>query len=240
MLRVSLHAGPRSGVCPFNQLALCDIGYEALAPVADYTGRYVEEGRHSYPPVALNGYPRWSASLWDLVARVLALTFHPDAEHPRDEMTGVPAAASGAFAECLSALIEHVSADETRRTTLASAEIRLVHRPARRYVGRFDEHTRRPVTTKEFVFSPAYLHPGELLMHACATLLTGEVALPPRPALCVPPALVLEGVPHIRVDDLVEPARTGFLRWCAHGHGASLLPGLAPEALYARFLREAL
>lgn len=238
MLHVSLHAGPLKGVSPFNQLAICDIGYEALAPVADYTGRYLDDGPRSFPPVTIKGYPRWSASLWDLAARVLALSLHPEEENPQEEVV-LASAGPGAFAEALSAIIEHVSPDDTCRTTLAATEIRLVNRRAREYVARFEEHTRRPVTTEKFVFSPAYLHPGELLMHACATMLTGKATLPPRPALCLPPAVEVNGVAHIRIDELIEPARTGFLLWCACQRGVDTMSGLATEALYVRFLREA-
>lgn len=238
MLQVSIHAGPLKGIGPFNQLALCEIGYENLAPVADYTGRYVEDGGHTFQPVTLRGYPRWSASLWDLVARVMALTFHPDKENPRDEIVENTGGV-GAYAECVSAIIEHVSADETRRATLATAEIRLVNRRGHQYVARFEEHTRKPVTTAEFFFAPPYLHLGELLMRACAVMLTGEAALPPRPALCVPPAVEVSGVPHIRVDDLVEPARTGFVLWSANCRQVNVMSGLAPENLYAQFLAEA-
>lgn len=238
MLHISIHAGPLKDVSPFNELAICDIGYEALAPVADYTGRYIDDSPRGFAPVTLKNYPRWSASLWDLTARVLALSFHPDEGQPQEEVVSVMQA-SGAFAQCISAIIEHVTPDDSRRTTLATAEINLVNRRDRQYVARFEEHTRKAVTTEKFIFSPAYLHPGELLLHACATMLTGAAALPPRPALCLPPAVAVGDTPHIRIDELVEPARTGFLLWCACQRGIDTMLGLATEALYVRFLREA-
>lgn len=36
MLRVSIHAGPAREVSRFNRVDWLDIGYEELAPIADY------------------------------------------------------------------------------------------------------------------------------------------------------------------------------------------------------------
>ncbi|MER2538715.1 MAG: hypothetical protein ABTQ26_05695 [Azonexus sp.] len=60
-----------------------------------------------------------------------------------------------------------------------------------------------------------------------------------------PPPVTVDGLPHIQVHQLLEPARTGFQVWLTWSgkstveySGAPL--GVAPEALYSEFLRTAI
>jgi hypothetical protein len=124
MLRVSIHAGPMADISRYNLLAWLDIGYEKLAPIADYKVVLFQSGLGATPPYTLENYPRWSASLWDLTARAIALGLNadersetvPDVTHPRKGC---------AFASEISALIEHLPGGQSiRRRTLASASIR--------------------------------------------------------------------------------------------------------------------
>lgn len=245
MLRVSIHAGPMADISRYNLLAWLDIGYEKLAPIADYKVVLFQSGVGATPPYTLASYPRWSASLWDLTARAIALGLNsderseavPEVTHPRKGC---------AFASEISALIEHLPGGRTiRRRTLASAFVRQVRRRRGSYEAHFDEHTMKRHRTESFLFTPEVLRPAELLLHACLVRLTGQQEMPARPGLCVPQAIEHEGLRYVPIHGLVEPARTGFRNWL-HEHseppmeheGAPL--GIAPEPLYVKFLQSAI
>ncbi|MCL4761232.1 MAG: hypothetical protein KJ018_05505 [Burkholderiales bacterium] len=125
MLRLTIHAGPLKSTSRFNLVAALDVGYEKLAPVADYKATLFVAGVGVTSPVMLRGYARWSASLWDLLARALALTLSPDAARPIEEVPPVaPGGKRSAFATGLSGLIEHLpGGDELRRTTLGTVAV---------------------------------------------------------------------------------------------------------------------
>lgn len=72
MLRVTIHSGMPSEASRFNRTDWIDIGYDNLAPHADYKVMLFLTGYGALRPVRLLGYPRWSASLWDLTARAIA------------------------------------------------------------------------------------------------------------------------------------------------------------------------
>lgn len=75
MLRVSVHAGLPSQASRYNRLGWLDVGYEDLKPVANYKVFLFEAGVGARETVYLENYPRWSSSLWDLVARAMALAY---------------------------------------------------------------------------------------------------------------------------------------------------------------------
>lgn len=246
MLRVSLHAGPIAKISRFNQVAWLDIAYERLEPIAHYKTVLFEAGIGATMPIPLEAYPRWSSSLWDLVARALALGLSPDQDKPTETVHEVvPGEKHFAFANQICAMIEHLpAASVAYRKELGRVEISQVGRKRGTYVARFDEHAMARHVTAPFTFTPGYLRLPELLMHACLVRLTGKAEMPPRPALCVPEAVEQDGLRYVPIHDLVEPARTGFLDWL---HRFSEEPvehpsapqGIAPETLYVKFLSEA-
>ena len=73
MLRVTVHAGRPSQATRFNRQDWIDIGYQKLGVEATYKVVLWEQGIGARQPVYLESYPRWSSSLWDLVARAIAL-----------------------------------------------------------------------------------------------------------------------------------------------------------------------
>lgn len=100
-------------------------------------------------------------------------------------------------------------------------------------------------STEPFLFTPEVMRPAELLLHACLVRLTSTQEMPARPGLCVPEALVHEGLRYVPLHCLVEPARTGFRNWLhewseppLEHEGAPL--GIAPEPLYVKFLQSAI
>ena len=68
MLSVSIHASSPENAGRFNRLARLDIVYQRLSPVADYKVALLERNSDPVAPRTLAQYPRWSSSLWDLVA----------------------------------------------------------------------------------------------------------------------------------------------------------------------------
>lgn len=246
MLKVSIHAGALDSATRYNQLAWLDIGYEALAPIATYKTLLFQNGVGASVPTPIYDYPRWSASLWDLVARAIALGLRTDLDCLNEEVPVVESPAKRwAYARQICAFIDHVpSAGEIHRRTLASAEITMVGRVRGTYVARFEEHTLSRFTTEQFEYRPAYLRPAELLLHACLYRLGGKAEFPPRPALNLPKPLSVDGRSCVPIHRLTEPARTGFSTWLHHIgkppiEHAGAPHGIAPEQLYLKFLAEA-
>jgi len=109
MLKVSIHAGPSEAVSRFNLLGWLDIGYEKLAPVADYKTFLFQSGVGASLPTSIYAYPRWSASLWDLTARAIALGLRTELDCLTEEVPTVQREGKAfAFAKQICALIEHV------------------------------------------------------------------------------------------------------------------------------------
>lgn len=248
MLKVSIHAGPLSQASRFNRLARLDIGYERLAPIADYKLVLFTTGEGARPPATLRNYPRWSASLWDLAARAIVLCLPREGGAPDEELPPhEPAASRFAFASTVCAVIEHLPGDsELRRRTLATLEIVQHGRSRGTYLARLTEDAFGPSETAPFVFRPRRLLAAELVARAAAVRLAGSAyALPERPALALPDTVVEDGVELLPIGRLVEPARTGFVRWLAVHSEPPLFTedapsGLAPPAMYKQFLEEAL
>ena len=243
MLSISIHASSPEHAGRFNRLARLDIVYERLAPVADYKVSLLERNSDPQPPRTLAQYPRWSSRLWDLVARAISISL--PVEVPAAELLPEfePGGKRCAFIHEMCAILEH-SANDTRNT-LGLAHIKQVGRKRGHYVASFEEHTVKPFRTEAFEFAPAYFRPAELLLHACLQRLSGKAEMPPRPGLCSPPPVQVDGLPYIQIHQLVEPARTGFrtwLRWFSEPAiehpGAPL--GVAPETLYVKFLCSAI
>jgi hypothetical protein len=246
MLRINIHAGALETASRFNLLAWLDVGYEKLEPIADYKTMLFQAGIGAMLPAPIYNYPRWSASLWDLTARALALGLREVPENITEELPSfVYSDKRFAFADQMCASIEHLpTAGNRHRRTLSSLQIKQVGRRRGHYVAAFDEHTMKRHLTSPFIFRPARLQAAELVLYACLIHLNGKPELPPRPALCVPPPFEVDGQRFVQIHQLTEPARTGFVTWLYHNDTAPLEhkaapSGIAPERMYVRFLKEA-
>lgn len=242
MLRISIHAGARDNASPFNLLAWLDIGYDKLGPLANYKTVLYQSGRGVTLPAPIDQYPRWSASLWDLTARALAIGLREAPENLTEEVPVVVTGKRIAFAAQLCALIEHVpGADQQHRRTLATMALSQVGKKRGTYTAVFDEHTMPVRTTDPFIFHPAFLRPAELVLHACLMLLSGKAELPTRPSLCFPDLIEAAGEKYVPIHRLVEPAKTGFVRWLTYNdvsvtqHPNAPL-GMALAGMYIQFL----
>lgn len=239
MLSVSIHASAPAEANRYNRLARLDIAYSQLAPIADYKVYLLERNQDVLPPRMLKQYPRWSSSLWDLVARAIAISLPENPPETESVPEYVATAPRGAFIREMCAILEHSASDT--KNILGEVHLKQVGRTRCNYSASFDEHTMKRQQTAVFRFSPEYLRPAELLLHACLVRLTGTDELPARPGLCAPPPLEVDGKRYIRIDQLVESARTGFRTWLnwfsepAYPHPDAPL-GIAPEPIYTKFL----
>lgn len=101
-----------------------------------------------------------------------------------------------------------------------------------------------PKSVGPFEYKPEQLRTAELLLHACLHRLDSPSAMPPPPGLILPASVTYDGKPHTPLHCLLEPAQTGFLRWLSQqGETPTAIKGMrlgiVPEALYVRFLGEA-
>jgi hypothetical protein len=196
----------------FTQRAWVYIGYEKLAPVADYKTVLFQSGFGASVPAPIYAYPRWSASLWVWTARSIAPALRTDFDCLNAEMPYLEHQIKRfAFASKICALIEHAAPAGQSHRTLASVETAQVGRSRGTYVARFEAHTMARHVTAPFVFRPDYLRVAELVPHACLIRLHGKLEMPARPALCILAPTEKDGRRYVPIHRLVEPARTGFV-----------------------------
>ncbi len=207
MLRVSIHAGSPAERSVANQLAVLNIAYQRRAPLSDYSLSYSARGVGETAPAVLANYPRWSASLWDLTARALTQVLYRRSEPPA---LGKPDRRC-AYARRVNAVILRATADDFG-LELATADIEHTSTRRGRYRARFEEDV-LGVREVEFEYGVRVLEAADLLLRAICWAFTGKEALPPMPALIVPPALRIDGEERFHIEALTEPARTGFIRY---------------------------
>lgn len=210
MLKVSLHSCLPNKVSAFNVMGRLDIGYETLAARASYKTLMFTTGVGEQPPTAITDYPRWSASIWDLVARIICLTFNRvEAITPKE----LPRERRPAFIENLTAVIEHWPDGQNRNiTTVATAHLRMGKRKGS-YWASFESDLQSPVQSTMFLHAPAGINPWDLLARAYAWTVSEQFELPPRPTLCTPIPLQDGDRSLVLLDTVPEPARNGLIRW---------------------------
>jgi hypothetical protein len=244
MLKVTLHAATPRSASARNLLGRLDIGYATLDASADYKAVMLSVGVGEHAPVALKGYPRWSASIWDLVSRVACLSLsHREEVWPAE----MPNTRTGAFIENLTALVEHwPDGSDTRRSSVGTAHLAMTSTRCN-YRATFTDDILGSETSDVFRHTPKALMPWDLLVRAYAFTSTGSFKLPPRPTLYTPIPLDQAGKSFVCLDTVAEPARTGCYRWLAkRGMKESELPAVdgvtspcITEEQFVEFLRKA-
>ena len=230
MLKVTLHSGAPSGRSLHNQLAVLDIAYAKREAIAEYLLAYSARGLGEAAPELLVNYPRWAASLWDLVARGLTrVLFHADQAPP----AGKPDRRC-AYATRLYAVIEMETLDSVG-VEVATAEITQNPRQRGSYTVRFTEDIMGPRTGR-FEYGKKALDPAELLLRAICWTYYGSDTLGPMPALILPPSMTVGGVEQFHLEALREPAKTGFLRHIGKATPLSRPAAMQPAAKYVDFL----
>lgn len=220
MLRLSIHAGLLKDRCPQNQVAALDIAYQKRAALADYLVSLQLSGRGELEPAIVSSYPRWSGSVWDLVARAItAVLFRSDVAPP------VPRVDKRcAYATKMCAVVQRVTTSDTG-AEIARVELLQPGRVRGEYHAVFSEDIMGE-RTAEFAYGCKVLNPADLLLRAICYALWGTDVLGPRPALILPPSIEIEGEDRFDMQSLSEPARTGFIR-----HRANQVPLAKPEPM---------
>jgi hypothetical protein len=247
MLRVSIHAGPLREISRFNRVDWVDIGYDQLGVLANYKVVLFNVGEGVTPPVRLSSYPRWSASLWDLTARAIALGLSSDRKNPEEKVHPAPKIGKRyAYARALSAVIQHFPNSGTGVRQLADMEILQAGSTRGFYRAQVNEDLMSSKATDQFTFAPAFLRPAELVLRSALMVLAGNTdSMPPRPKVALPMMQMIDGKPHVVIHNLAEPARTGFTRWLYDHESpptayAGTPEGIAPEAQFVKFMNEAI
>jgi len=232
MLSVQIHAGLLADRTAHNQLGSMDIAYQKKAPLSDYLAALTLRQAGELEPRVVSNYPRWSGSLWDLVARALTQALYKD--------DVAPAAAKAdrrcAYATKLSVVVQGSTLYELGRQ-LATAEI--VQQGTRgQYTATFKEDILGE-RIAQFEYGCKALNPADLLLRAICHALFGKDTLAKRPSLILPPSMLIEGKERFDIEALSEPARTGFSRF-----RAKIAPLEMPEAMplaaqYVHFLLKA-
>lgn len=182
MLKVTLHNSTPSRASDRNVLGRLDIGYAKLDARADYKAVMFIAGVGEQRPVQLLDYPRWSASVWDLVTRVICLTLNGSEALALENFSS----GRGAFIDDLTAVIEHwPDGVNTHRATIGTAHVHMRRRRCH-YTATFEEDILGKHESSIFVHAPPGLTPWDLLARSYAWTVNERFELPPRPALYTP------------------------------------------------------
>jgi hypothetical protein len=215
MLHVSIHAGNLKDACANNRLDWLDIGYASRGSSANYRCVLFRIDRGALPVVAIPNYPRWSASIWDLVIRAIALSLSAESGTPEEKLPSLSNPEKYfADASSLCAIVKHQSSEGLADRSVAWLQITRDGRPRGLYRAKVSEDRCPDRTAPPFEFRPKFLIPSELVARAALMALTGSLSkLPPRPTYVPPPTELAGGVKYVRLDKLKEPVKTGFLRY---------------------------
>ena len=229
MLKVTLHAAKPQAVNERNVLGRLDIAYEKLDAIADYKAVMFTSGIGAQAPVALKAYPRWSASLWDLVVRMACLSIN---KTEAVSTANIPVKRTGAFIENMTAVVEHwADGLDTRRSVVGTAHVAMGANRCN-YRATFVDDIAGSQGSEVFRHTPEVLTPWDLLTRAYAWATTASLALPARPTLYTPIPISHEGQSFVSLDTVSEPARTGFYRWLDKRNIKTVTLGV-PERLIA-------
>ena len=231
MLKVYLHAGRLTERNEGNVLAVLDIAYAKQAPLSDYAIALTQKGIGERPPEMLHNYPRWSGSLWDLVARAMTRILYHANQAPASRRPDKRCA----YAIGLCAVIERATG-RGHGVELAAAEVTMKPNQRGHYSVWLDEDImgRREA---EFSYGVKCLDPVDLLLRGICWALYRQDILGRPPKLILPTTIRIDGQEQFHVDSLEEPARTGFQRY----RGMNFPTAEAPEPMakaedYVRFL----
>ena len=228
MLHVFLHSGTLDERNPGNQLAMLDIAYAKRSYMADYQVALQVKGYGEARKELLKDYPRWSGSLWDLVARGLTRTLYQAEEPP----AAPPVDRRCAYSTKLCVAVFRATLDG-RGFEVANGEI--VQNGAR---GHYTVNLEEDILGRHsatFTYGTKQLVHADLLLRAICWALFGKDTLGRRPALILPPAIKVDGVERFDIEHLGEPARTGFDRY--RGRAKVAAREAMPKADdYVRFL----
>lgn len=233
MLKVTIHSLSLADRCKANELGVLDIGYATKSPRANYVVALSLRRTGELEPASVIKYPRWSASLWDLVARALAQALYRDDQIPPSAKVDRRCA----YATRICASIERLTAED-QGVELGTVEILQQGKRRGAYTATFTEDILGKKTA-EFEYGCKALNPAELLLRAICWAYFESDTLGPKPGLILPVTMTVDGIDRFHPAALAEPAFTGFQRYLADGN----LQGDAQDDLlrseeYVRFLMQ--
>lgn len=220
MLRISLHTGLLEDRSIHNQLGVLDIAYQKHEAMADYLIGLTLRNFGEVEPNVLKNYPRWSASLWDLVARALGRVLYKEDVIPASDKPDRRCA----YATRICAVIEGTTAKHRGRE-LGTVEILQDQGKRGTYTATFTEDITGS-RVAEFDYGTKKLNTADLLLRAICHALYGQDTLAKRPKLILPTFARIDGVDQFDIECLAEPAKTGFKRFLAER-----FPTKAPQVL---------
>lgn len=230
MLRVTLYGGLLETINPGKVLATLDIGYLKLEALANYAVTLNVRSSGVEKVETLNGYPRWSGSVWDLVARALTRALFGSDQAPAAPVPDRRCA----YATGMCAVIEKTT-NEQRAVKLATAEIVQAGKQRGVYTATFTEDILGPKTA-EFSYGHKVLNHSDLFLRAICYAYFGKDTLGQRPSLFIPGTMTIDKVEWFDANSLPEPAKTGFMRRqglnSAEGTQASQLAKLDDYAFF--------
>ena len=231
MLSVKIHTGLLAQRSPNNMLARLDIAYKVQKAWADYSLHFALKGVGEVEPAELLSYPRWAGSIWDLVARALALVLFRDEQFD----PALPPDKRCAYATKLCAVVERTTAKDNH-VELATVEICQEGNQRGHYTATFREDILGECKVS-FVYGLKSLQHSELLLRAICYAYFGKDTLGERPALVLPTSLDVDGTLMFDTNGLPEPAKTGFNRFRSIKQPAVVaLAPMAASSEYAAFL----
>lgn len=230
MLKVYIHSGTLDTRCVGNQLAVLDIAYEKKHFMANYLVAMTVKGAGEVPPDRVLNYPRWSGSLWDLVARALTRILYRDDNCPPTKYVDRRCA----YATRMCIAVERASLDG-QGVVLARGEIVQMDGKRGHYVVNLQEDVlgRHSAT---FTYGMKSLNHADLVLRALCWALFDRDTLGKRPTLALPPTVEIDGKHRFDIEALSEPARTGFNRFRAPAGSATPADPMPLLDDYARFL----
>ncbi len=242
MFKVTLHSGVVKDATLHNLLGRLDFGYEKLAAVATYKSELFVCGVGSLGLRHLENYPRWSASIWDLIARLVTVGLYT-----HEKLPAIPSGPrdKGAYVRNMCAIVEHwADGEETRRARVATAQLSRGIRHCDYACELFDDLTGTR-TSQQFRHAPEVLQPWDLLVRGVCWAEAGHSSLPERPPLRVPPVFEEDGVESISMGKLCVQARVGLGNWLARQGLKPRLPlgqgsATVPAKVFTQFLESVL
>lgn len=243
MFKVTIHAGSIKDACLHNMLGKLDFGYSKLDVIADYKAELFSCGIGSHGVTHLERYPRWSASIWDLVARLVTQGLYTKEELP--EIACGPASKGGAYASRMCAVVEHWSElAETRRARVATAQLTQQSRKCD-YVCELHDDLMGTRTSGVFRHAPEVLQHWDLLARAVNWTDAKQWQLPPRPPLRLTQPFEENGQNYVGLGKVAQPARRGLEQWLARQGITIARPSDAPSGIvleehYVKFMSKAL
>lgn len=230
MLRLHIHTGDLDLRSQANQVATVDIAYLKKDALADYLVHMTVRGQGEVNPERLLRYPRWSASLWDLVARALTRVLYQADQPP-------PAAKPDkrcAYATRLCAVLERDDFD-SQGVVLGTAVIAQIPGQRGHYRALFEADLAQP-REGTFAYGAKKIDLVDLLLRGLCWALYSKETLGPMPGLILPPAVRMDGIDRFHIEALPEPAKSGFVRFLALSGKPDAANPLARAEHYVEFL----